>query len=393
MPSEPNQPHPYDLRYEGYLNPVDELGEFVSHSVRDVDVEITNASETTWTSSSEHPVRASYHWFDSNMKPCIPNGRRTALPEPGVPASGTARFSVAVESPPKPGIYYLMLTLLHERVCWFEKRRFRPYITQVIVEPNNQTPRCADSPHHERIDRTASGSVALKHHVQGVSFPRSGHHMLVRFLCEYFGPKFRYCEYYNDCGKQPCTNSKSNLQKHHDLELDLPKDHFQHYLIQYRHPLYSVTSNYSLYFRGLQRQGRLPKDIHVGEEPPKFWRKFAKKDTKRWKRWIRKWVLSNDELPDALTLVYEDVMRQPQQMFQQVVEYFCPRQPADTHRIAKLTADLSIQPKKRLEDFQHFDAGFFRKLEASVKEELELLGYERITWSEELPKIAQRRAA
>src|SRR4030042_821818 len=77
-----------------------------------------------------------------------------------------------------------------------------------------------------------------------VTFPRSGHHMLVRLLTRYYagelGPlqdspkiqklaakhhyragKLCYCEYYDHCRTVPCSDTNTNFQKTHALDLKL----------------------------------------------------------------------------------------------------------------------------------------------------------------------------
>ena len=57
-------------------------------------------------------------------------------------------------------------------------------------------------------------------HVTGVSWPRSGHHLLVRMLKLYFGETFGYCDFYGGiegcCKTVPCTRTDSvHLTKSH----------------------------------------------------------------------------------------------------------------------------------------------------------------------------------
>ena len=113
--------------------------------------------------------------------------------------------------------------------------------------------------------------MSLKRNVQGVSFPRSGHHLLVNFLQRYFGGRFAYCEYYNHCQQQPCANPANNLQKSHDFGLELPADGAGDYLLQYRHPLYSITSNYFLHLRSLERRGRSFENRRLSPDQLRRW--------------------------------------------------------------------------------------------------------------------------
>ena len=89
--------------------------------------------------------------------------------------------------------------------------------------------------------------------VIGVSWPRSGHHLLVRLLTLYFGETFRYCDFYggvdNCCKTAPCTRADIHLAKSHDFDLALPQIADRKYLIQYRDFVPSVVSNFELHVR------------------------------------------------------------------------------------------------------------------------------------------------
>lgn len=65
-----------------------------------------------------------------------------------------------------------------------------------------------------------------------VTFPRSGHHLLVDILTEY-QPSLTYCEFYGCCNTYPCVH-KSTLQKNHDFALDLVPGPDEIVVVQHR---------------------------------------------------------------------------------------------------------------------------------------------------------------
>jgi hypothetical protein len=226
--------------------------------------------------------------------------------------------------------------------------------------------------------------------VQGVSFPRSGHHLLVSFLHRYFGCRFVYCEYYLHCRQLPCVNPANNLQKNHDFGLKLPTDGAGDYLLQYRHPLYAVTSNYFLHLRVLERGGA---SFKPGKEPVRTWHEFAVREVNRWKNWIRKWVLENEH-PGVWTLAYEDLLHRPVENLCHAVEFLCPGCPADRERVASLADQMDICGKRDLTDFHHFQPRFFRHLERRAREEIEAVGLPLVMSGEgPLPRVPERRSA
>jgi len=66
-----------------------------------------------------------------------------------------------------------------------------------------------------------------------VSFPRSGHHLMVRGLTEALGNKLVYSEYYTS--KHNMDNCRFvNLQKSHDFELTDPVNENENYVVLIR---------------------------------------------------------------------------------------------------------------------------------------------------------------
>ena len=117
------------------------------------------------------------------------------------------------------------------------------------------------------------GEQSSLKHFTGVSFPRSGHHLLVRVLNKYFGPKFVYCEYYNPadcCRAVPCEFAdRVTFSKNHDYESCVPILTHQRYLIQYRAFVPAVVSDYELHARQLADDSRA------------LFRKFAKNQVRK----------------------------------------------------------------------------------------------------------------
>ena len=64
-------------------------------------------------------------------------------------------------------------------------------------------------------------------YVACISYPRSGHHLTVRVLQQYFKHDFKYCQFYNSqegncCQSFPCTDESVRMTKNHDMELNRP---------------------------------------------------------------------------------------------------------------------------------------------------------------------------
>ena len=210
----------------------------------------------------------------------------------------------------------------------------------------------------------------LRRGVQGISFPRSGHHLLVDVLKAYFGAAFQYCGFYSLCDRCPCPEPSTNLQKNHDHGLDVPRDDRSDYLIQYRHPLPAVMSHYELRLRRAE--------IAPADDCEELWRAYALEQVQHWREWIRKWVLDNGN-PRALKLSYEATMADPMTAYSSVVRLFAPDDPVDVERLAKHVERRKIVPQRDVREFRYYDAGFFARLESLARAEIDAVGLD--TWA------------
>lgn len=209
----------------------------------------------------------------------------------------------------------------------------------------------------------------LRTGVQGVSIPRCGHHMLVNLLKSHFGSTFQYCGYYDLCGQRPCADAVTHLQKNHDHSLDLPADEDRDYLIQYRHPLHAIVSQYE---HGL-RHGRWSAD----QESLQHWQAFAVEALELWQAWIHKWVLDNDN-PKALKVSYEQILADPTSALTRIVKFFAPEDPVDAVHLRRVIRQRRLTPRRRLEDFRYFQRDFFCDLEVKAAPALSALTLPRL---------------
>lgn len=168
-------------------------------------------------------------------------------------------------------------------------------------------------------------------YVIGISWPRSGHHMLVRLLMHYFGPDFGYCEYHagvpnlegiaSCCKQVPCQHRNViAFSKNHDFDLSAPQIPGQKYLIQYRDFIPSTISNFELYVRG------------GGEDSESAFRFFASKSFDNYQRFIAKWVTS-EFAQSQLILNYDQFLENPERELSWVVRLFQPDRAVDSDRV------------------------------------------------------------
>ncbi len=139
-------------------------------------------------------------------------------------------------------------------------------------------------------------------YVMGVSWPRSGHHLMARLLRLYYGPKFTYCGFYGQtgcCGQTPCARAGTvRYSKNHDFDGTLPQDTRHRYLIQTRAFAPSVVSNFELYLRD------------GGDDDAASFARFASTQFTAWQAFQDKWVTS-DFARSQTVIPYEALIHDP----------------------------------------------------------------------------------
>ncbi len=156
--------------------------------------------------------------------------------------------------------------------------------------------------------------------IQGVSFPRSGHHLLVQMLKVHFAEKkerypaegmattaahaivgpFSYCEYYRCCRERPCKHGATFGKSHDFCGRELEPDPDVRYIVQIREPEWAIESHYEL------RRGRA-------------WKPFAAEWARSWNKFVRKWIVPNHE--NVLVVSYRRLVEVPSFTFAAVLDW------------------------------------------------------------------------
>lgn len=206
-------------------------------------------------------------------------------------------------------------------------------------------------------------------YVMGVSWPRSGHHLLARLLRLYYGPSFGYCGFYAQvgcCGQTPCARAgQIRYSKNHDFDGDLPQDPSQRYLIQTRAFAPSVVSNFELYLR------------EGGADDAKSFARFASAQFTAYRAFQEKWVTS-DFARTQLVLPYEALLRDPAHALASALAAFGKMSPNAAriraaigqvdgeevaHRRIRPRPGTGVHAPRDVTQFRHYDATLFGYLD------------------------------
>lgn len=177
-------------------------------------------------------------------------------------------------------------------------------------------------------------------YITGVSWPRSGHHLLVTILRKYFGRKFEYCNYYSSpgcCKTIPCTHCHHvTLSKNHDYDSIVPILGDQKYLIQYRKFCPSVISNFELYL------GNRNADHDNWDEF--YW--FADIEAKKYVRLMERWSAAVAVNSTFARISYEQLSDAPLATLETIVKLMAPDRPYDEDRLSRIVQSVRQKTMK-----------------------------------------------
>lgn len=218
-------------------------------------------------------------------------------------------------------------------------------------------------------------------YVSGISWPRSGHHLLVDVLQSYFGEEFNYCEFYKPvdcCKKSPCARApKIKFSKNHDFESKAEFRKGTPYLIQYRSFVPSIISAFEMYVQSGQ------------PDTPDSFQVFARYQTARYNAFLERWTFGPSAPKESLLISYEMLTSESKiKVLTDIIAFFAPDHAIDDARLLKITMsvqkllveakkttthlDFGIRATRVVEEFRFFDGDFFNELR-SLTCESELL--------------------
>jgi len=206
---------------------------------------------------------------------------------------------------------------------------------------------------------------------QGVSYPRSGHGIILKIARRYFGEAIVYCDTNNveNCGCEsvPCINPKRTFAKNHDFGLlrsgGVPIIPSERYFIQFRNPVRSIASDFYI-FRTNALLNRRKSE----------WRRFALNSVNYWNSFVDKWVLNFPrDATSPFNCSYESLLSDPGGRTREVLS-FLSENPLEDDEVSRILKIIPIVNKDSLSKFCYYDEGFFREIEARTSGRMAKLG-------------------
>ena len=214
-------------------------------------------------------------------------------------------------------------------------------------------------------------------YVANVSWPRSGHHLLVRLLQGTFGPLFGYCEHYQPrkaepspcCGAFPCRRAGLiHMSKQHDFDLTahLPED--VPVVVQYRGFVASAISQFEM----TTGEGGTP-------DTAAAFRTFSSAMVPGYRGFMARWVESPRER--RVTIAYEDLVADPVTEARKVLDLYgmgamAPHLRRAAKRVKAATyvdgkeevqAERGVKDDRDVTQFRHYDPALFDRLTAEAE--------------------------
>lgn len=119
-------------------------GPLLAGQTIELEVEVTNASEATWTQSATHPLHLGNHWFDRDRRTVAWDDGRARLPGRLQPGEA-ARITLSITAPVHAGTYFLSADIAQEGAFWFgdsasETDELPLLELSVVIDPGTAVP-------------------------------------------------------------------------------------------------------------------------------------------------------------------------------------------------------------------------------------------------------------
>lgn len=210
-------------------------------------------------------------------------------------------------------------------------------------------------------------------YVACVSWPRSGHHLLVRLCEKYFESDFGYCEFYGSeypcCRNFPCQKqSQIKLSKNHDHDLHLDFDGSAPLLIQIRAFEPSVVSNFELAVR------------NGAPDTRESFENFALEELAKFNQFSEKWC-QRDYGCERLIVQYEDLVDRPLSTLSSITSFLAPSHTPDPQRMkqaissvdgetvergkTEVRKEIGVHKSRCLREFRFYSDVFFTHLKSA----------------------------
>lgn len=99
---------------------------------RSISVNVSNIGTTVWIPGIESEITLSYRIYDSDNNTMLKEGEHIRLPHAVKPGEAI-NLSLTVQAPEEPGLYNMIIDMVHEGVAWFGEQGSKPGSIKLTV--------------------------------------------------------------------------------------------------------------------------------------------------------------------------------------------------------------------------------------------------------------------
>lgn len=208
-------------------------------------------------------------------------------------------------------------------------------------------------------------------------FPRSGHRFLRQLVARALGEDFKFCDYHPVGAGENIDREKlsqANYIKAHDFDLVGPtllSSEFgsrRKFLVQIRHPLYSIASYYEFAL----------KHGHLAKDDEKTWLSFLESRLAYWKQFVETWALGKQDNPNFLLVSYEELTNNTQPELKKVLSFIKLNNRLSDDELINVISDIPFhqynneessekRELRKLASFPYYDNKLFSKIDKDMR--------------------------
>lgn len=171
-------------------------------------------------------------------------------------------------------------------------------------------------------------------------------------------------------GRRIAGDASVIMSKNHDMDLGMYDIVAIPTIIQIRHPLFALVSDYELYLKKTCTPDSLSE-----------WKSYARLKMNYWKSFAEKWAIHAETTANRLLISYEQLNANPLEITQHVLKFILNDHEVNQGHLESCVELEGVAPKRDLSNFRHFNLRFFQRLEDECRSQFRELKTAGITSS------------
>ncbi|MGJ3241439.1 MAG: hypothetical protein ACFE0O_00565 [Opitutales bacterium] len=199
--------------------------------------------------------------------------------------------------------------------------------------------------------------------VQGVSVPRSGHHLLARMLGNYFAGRWRYYDLYAEGHFFNRPPRGTTFAKHHDNWLNQGRLFRVRFPVRFRKSgafLVQVREPYAAFISAWELRCRERPKAPATRDA---WLHYVRRQTDYVAKFLRKWVEPEAPPGVRLILTYDQLTEQPEAALDAAIRFCAPGEQPDPDRLSHIVRHQGVAREREVAHFRYHDPALAEELQ------------------------------